>query len=322
MLQRQTRETSMNTILTSDRLLIVRNGDAEKRLKLLQEALAADRIVPYLGPDLLRLQSTEPPVPDTPEAVSAALNKRTLAPSRIRSNMWSVAEFIEQRRHRRTLQTWMAEIFGAPVAPTALHDWLATLPISLIVDGWYDGTMRAAFAKTGRTDVVEMQGVTRANGGGDIWTKTYDLSGRDVERVSAPKTVLYAPHGSVMPASNFLVSDSDYVEVLTEIDIQTPIPEMVKERRTDRGFLFIGCRFNDQMLRIYARQIIKRSHGPHFAVLDAEGLTKNEQRFLAASAITVVDLPTGEATALLVPFGIKTDGEEGHTASGSNFRSG
>ncbi|EJT01267.1 hypothetical protein RCCGE510_31101 (plasmid) [Rhizobium sp. CCGE 510] len=100
------------------------------------------------------------------------------------------------------------------MAPTALHDWLATLPISLIVDGWYDGTMRAAFAKTGRTDVVEMQGVTRANGGGDIWTKTYDLSGRDVERVSAPKTVLYAPHGSVMPASNFLVSDSDYVEVL------------------------------------------------------------------------------------------------------------
>ncbi|MBB2790811.1 UNVERIFIED_ORG: hypothetical protein GGD43_006056 [Rhizobium esperanzae] len=109
----------MNKILTSDRLLIIRNGDAEKRLRLLQEALAADRIVPYLGPDLLRLQSTEPPVPDTPEAVSAALNERTPAPSRIRSNMWSVAQFIEQRRHRRTLQAWMAEIFGAPVAPTA-----------------------------------------------------------------------------------------------------------------------------------------------------------------------------------------------------------
>ncbi|AJC82430.1 SIR2 family protein (plasmid) [Rhizobium etli bv. phaseoli str. IE4803] len=312
----------MNTILTSDRLLIIRDGDAEKRLRLLQEALAADRIVPYLGPDLLRLQSTEPPVPDTPEAVCAALNERTPAPSRIRSNMWSVAQFIEQRRHRRTLQAWMAEIFGAPVAPTALHDWLATLPLSLIVDGWYDGTMRAAFAKTGRTDVVEIQGVTRANGGADIWTKTYELSGRGVECVSAPKTVLYAPYGSVMPASNFLVSDSDYVEVLTEIDIQTPIPGMVKERRIGRGFLFLGCRFNDQMLRIYARQIIKRSHGPHFAVLDAEGLTKNERRFLAASGITVVDLPIGEAAALLVPFGSKADGDHGRTASASNLCSG
>lgn len=162
----------MNTILTSDRLLVVRNGDAEKWLDLLKEALAADGIVPYLGPDLLRLQSARPPVPHTPEAVATALNTRTPAPSRIRSNMWSVAQFIEQRRHRRTLQTWMAEIFGAPVAPTALHAWLATLPLSLIVDGWYDGTMRAAFAKTGRTDVVEIQGVTRANGVGDIWTKT------------------------------------------------------------------------------------------------------------------------------------------------------
>ncbi len=101
----------MNTILTSDRLLVVRNGDAEKWLELLKEALIADGVIPYLGPGLLRLQSTEPPVPHTPEAVSAALNTRTPAPSRIRSNMWSVAQFIEQRRHRRTLQTWMAEIF-------------------------------------------------------------------------------------------------------------------------------------------------------------------------------------------------------------------
>ncbi|ARO32561.1 SIR2 family protein (plasmid) [Rhizobium etli] len=305
----------MNTVLTSDRLLVVRNGDAVKWLELLKEALTADGVIPYLGPDLLRLQSTEPPVPHTPQAVSAALNTRTPAPSRIRSNMWSVAQFIEQRRHRKTLQTWMAEIFGAPVAPTALHDWLATLPLSLIVDGWYDGTMRAAFAKTGRTDVVEIQGVARANSVGDIWTKNYDLSGRNVEPAPVARTVLYTPHGSVRPAANFLVSDSDYVEVLTEIDIQTPIPELVKKRRRDRGFLFIGCRFDDQMLRIFARQIIKRSSGPHFAVLDAESLTKNERRFLAASSITVVDLPMREAAALLAPYGSEAESGQNHTAA-------
>ncbi|APO70260.1 SIR2 family protein (plasmid) [Rhizobium gallicum] len=309
----------MNTILTSDPLLVVRDSDAEKRLDLLKKALAANEVVPYLGPGLLRLGSAETPVPPTPEAVAAALNAHARAPSKIRTNMWSVAQFIEQRRHRRTLQSWMAEIFGAPVAPSVLHAWLATLPLSLIVDSWYDGSMRAALSETGRTDVVEVQGVTRANEFGDIWTKTYDLSGREVELAPAAKTVLYTPHGSLRPAANFLVSDSDYVEVLTEIDIQTPIPEVVKERRTDRGFFFIGCRFDDQMLRIYARQIMKRSHGPHFAVLDAEMLTRNERRFLAASAITVVDLPTREATALLVPSGIGADGSQGHRAASSNF---
>ncbi|WP_026187656.1 SIR2 family protein [Ensifer sp. BR816] len=290
----------MNTILSSDRVLIVRNSDAERRLELLKDALAADGIVPYLGPGLLRLSCAEPTVPHTPEAVAAALNMRATAPRKIRTNMWSVAQFIEQRRHRRTLQTWMAEIFAAPVVPTVLHAWLATLPLSLIIDSWYDATMRSALAKTGRTDVVEIQGVTRANQFGDIWTKTYDLSGKEIEHGSEEKTVLYTPHGSVRPAANFLVSDSDYVEVLTEIDIQTPIPEVVKDRRTNRGLFFVGCRFDDQMLRTFARQIMKRSNGPRSAVIDAATLTKNEHRFLTESAITLIDMPTGEAAARLV----------------------
>ena len=32
----------------------------------------------------------------------------------------------------------------------------------------------------------------------------------------------------------------------------------VQARRTGRPFLFLGCRFDDQMLRIFARQIAKR----------------------------------------------------------------
>jgi hypothetical protein len=74
-------------------------------------------------------------------------------------------------------------------------------------------------------------------------------------------TLLYQPLGSVAPAANFLVSDSDFVEVLTEIDIQTPIPQAVQQLRTNRGFLFLGCRFSTQLERIFAHQIIKRSSG-------------------------------------------------------------
>ncbi len=110
------------------------------------------------------------------------------------------------------------------------------------------------------------------------------------------------------PAANFLVTDSDYVEVLTKTAIQTPIPGVVKEWRPNRGLFFVGCRFDDQVLRTYAQQIMKRSKGPHFAVMDAATLTKNERRFLAASAITVSDMPTGEAAARLVGSGYSVDG--------------
>ncbi|KYK43843.1 hypothetical protein A1D31_37865 [Bradyrhizobium liaoningense] len=67
---------------------------------------------------------------------------------------------------------------------------------------------------------------------------------------------------------------------MTEIDIQTPIPDTIKERRTGQTFLFIGCRFNDELLCSYARQIIKRSAGTHYVIVDPDALSRNELRFL------------------------------------------
>ncbi len=279
---------------------VLTGAAAEAKLADVRFGLEADRLIPYLGPELLAL-SGEPPVPIRPETVAAALHAKAPAPSKIRTNMWSVAQFIEQRRHRNTLVAYMSQIFAAQPAPTKLARRLAELPLSLIVDTWYDGATRAALKASGRTDWVEIQGVTRSGENRDIWTKVYDPSGTEVlpERAEGVKTILYEPHGSIAPAKNFLVADSDYVEVLTEIDIQSPIPEVVKGLRTTRGFLWIGCRFHDQMLRTYARQIAKRSAGPLIAVVDVADATKNEMKFFAEQGVEVVDLPLSRAVDLL-----------------------
>lgn len=265
-------------------------GDRDRTLDAIAEGVRAGRLAPYLGPGVLDAA----PVPATPEQIAFELHKRVPAPGRIRTNMWSVAQFIEQRRHRKTLVAMMSEIFKAPVAPTDLHRKLAALPLPLIVDSWYDGAMRAALE--GRADWAEIQGITRALEKSDIWVKVYDASGAQVpgEIAHAARTVLYKPHGGVTPATNFLVADSDYVEVLTEIDIQTPIPDCVKLIRETRGFVFLGCRFHDQMLRTYARQIIKRSKGPQYVLVDDETLTKNETKFFDEIGATVVAAGAGE----------------------------
>ncbi len=266
----------------------------------MRRALEADELIPYLGPGLLALSGATPP--STPEAVAAALHARAPAPGRIRTNMWSVAQFIESRRHRKTLQAFMADIFAVPIAPSPLQRYLASLPLSLVVNSWYDDAFARALRETGRRDFVEIQGVTRAGVRDDIWTKTYDAEGApcDAGAADAARTALYSPHGGVRPARNFLVADSDYVEVLTEIDIQTPIPAAVKARRAERGFLFIGCPFHDQMLRTYARQIMKRSKGPHFAVVEADALTRNEAKFFADQGIEIIDAPLAAAAQALV----------------------
>lgn len=291
----------MTTLDTPTTAKVLTGTSAEEKLADVRFGLLADRVVPYLGPELATIVGASP-VPVTPEAVAAALHAKAPAPSKIRTNMWSVGQFIEQRRHRNTLIAYMSDIFAPVVEPSKLTLWLATLPLSLVVDTWYDGAARKAFVASGRADWIEIQGVTRSGENRDIWTKVYDPSGKEVlpEAAESAKTVLYKPHGAVTPARNFLVADSDYVEVLTEIDIQSPIPEVVKGLRTTRGFLFIGCRFHDQMLRTYARQISKRSAGTHVAVVEVAKLTKNELKFLAEIGCEVVDLPLDRAVDLLV----------------------
>jgi hypothetical protein len=291
----------MTVLATPIDTTVLAGSEAEARLAAVRADLLADRLVPYLGPRLAGLAG-DAPVPLEPEAVAAALHARAPVPGKIRTNMWSAAQFIEQRRHRKTLTAYMAAIFAPPVAPSPLHAFLAETPVSLIVDTWYDGAMRTALAAAGRTDFVEIQGVTRAGETRDIWTKSYDAAGVEVlpEAADAVRTVLYRPHGAISPAKNFLVADSDYVEVLTEIDIQTPIPQVVKQRREARNFLFVGCRFHDQMLRTWARQVAKRSGGRHLVVTDLAAATKNEAKFFVELGIEVIDLPLARAVEILV----------------------
>ena len=64
----------------------------------------------------------------------------------------------------------------------------------------------------------------------------------------------------------------------------------MRNRMSGNRFLFIGCRFNDQLPRAFARQIMKRSSDRHWAVLPDEP-TRMEARFLAEQGIERIPLP-------------------------------
>jgi hypothetical protein len=273
-------------------------ADVEAVLANVAARLRAGTIIPYLGPGIAELSN--PAVPMTPEALAAFFGTKVALPRRAKGNAWASAQHIESTKHRSTVTALMAEAFAEPVEPTQLHHYLASLRLPMIVDSWYDGAMCSALGQ--RTDWGEIQGITRAGIGEDRWFRFYDAAGAEADRTVAETwtTVLYKPHGSITPAKNFLISDADYVEVLTEIDIQTPIPEAVKNRRSERSFLFIGCRFHDQLLRTYGRQITKRSAVPHYAIVDSEALTRNELRFLATQGIAPIVMPLKEAVESLL----------------------
>ncbi|WP_199542123.1 SIR2 family NAD-dependent protein deacylase [Paraburkholderia kururiensis] len=246
-------------------------------------------VVPYLGPGMLAL-CDDVRVPATAEALAQIMTARVSVPHKIRNRLTQAAQFIENFKHRKSVVSLMNEAFGVTPVPSALHRALAASGAGLYVDSWYDDTFATALADARPAGQwAQVQGLSQAEHFGR-WFGAYDAVGAPLEDVPAAGALLYKPIGSHAPAGNYLVSDSDYVEVLTEIDIQTPIPPAVQTWRSGRSFLFLGCRFDDQLARSFARQIMKRSSGTHWAVLPDEP-TRMEARFLAEQQITRIAMP-------------------------------
>ena len=268
-------------------------------IEAIKTELARGLVIPYLGPGVLALAGEGCPLPRSPEQLVDRLTAKASVPHRIRKNLTAAAQFIENFKHRKTVKAAMTEAFAAPVPPTSLHRFLAAQArLPLIVHAWYDDLPQKALSEAKGWGMV--QGVSQAEHFGQ-WTHYF--SGETLARAEEADAedwvpLLYQPMGSAGPAANFLVSDSDFVEVLTEIDIQTPIPEAVQNIRKGRHFLFLGCRFSTQLERIFAQQIVKRSSDRHWAILP-ETPTRNEARFLAQHNIQRLPLPLSAAAGLL-----------------------
>ncbi|WP_304304921.1 SIR2 family protein [Pseudacidovorax intermedius] len=265
----------------------------------LARRLDAGALIPYMGPGLLAL-CPDAKVPATPLALAEIMTAKVSVPHKIRKRLTQAAQFIENFKHRKSVVSLMDEAFATTPQPSALHAALAASGAPLWIDTWYDDTFGRALAMARpEGGWVRIQGLSQSEHFGH-WTGVYADDGEHLAELPAePGRVLYQPIGNRRPASNYLVSDSDYVEVLTEIDIQTPIPALVQQQRAGRGFLFVGCRFDDQLTRSFARQIMKRSSDRHWAVLP-EPPTRMEARFLEEQGIERIAMPLPDFADALV----------------------
>jgi hypothetical protein len=242
-------------------------------------------LVVYLGPDLF----VDPPgFPTSEPELCARLCEKITVPGRLKGKLHESAQYIESYKHRKTLTSLMGELFSKDADEALVHRILSEYPLPLVVDTWFSTISSKSLVRPGE---IQISAVSKAEYR-DKWyridRKTSD-GWEPADHVAPSDHVLYRPFGTMIPNVEVLVSDADFVEVLTEIDIQTPIPEWVKTHRTGKHFLFLGCHFDDQTTRMFARQIMKRSSSRHFVVTDGAVLPK-EGRFYEQEGISILPL--------------------------------
>ena len=141
--------------------------------------------------------------------------------------------------------------------------------VPLVVDSWYDDAMRAALrgpgTRLGRDPGHHARAaITSTSGRRPTIRRAPGLASR--RRTRAHSSLLAAWRrraGAELPGRRLRLCRGADGNRHPDAD-----PRSVKAAPRKRGFVFLGCRFHDQMLRTYARQIIKRSKGPHYAVAE------------------------------------------------------
>ncbi|MEJ2527420.1 MAG: hypothetical protein P8Y49_04955 [Sulfurovaceae bacterium] len=111
----------------------------------------------------------------------------------------------------------------------------------------------------------------------DVDTKQYNIV--EKEKLNADIPILFKPMGSTVPAMDFIVSDADFVDWLTEAMGGYALPPFLKQYKQEKSYLFLGIDFGRDTFRMVANEITLGLKGG-IVVEPKEELSKKEQSFI------------------------------------------
>lgn len=112
--------------------------------------------------------------------------------------------------------------------------------------------------------------------------------------------VLFKPMGTPTPEPNFIASDADYVDYITELMGGFAIPSFLKDYRQGKKYVFLGMRMTRDTERMVLSDIIYGADEPTGWALIPDA-TDKEKRFCEKKGLEIVDadwdslLPSREA---------------------------
>lgn len=271
------------------------------RFESILTGLAEGTVVPYLGPGALAgvidPQSGRAIPADSDSLILAINDGKPMAP-KLMFEFSRAAMHLELKRGRSALTRQLDAVYRDTTwSASALHTWLAGKNLPYIVDSNRDTLLQKAYASTPHILIV---GVARIAGTAYRF-KLYQYDGTryapiEQEAVNTSLPVLFKPLGTPLPESEYIASDADFVDYVTELMGGFAIPSFVKRMRQGRQYLLLGLRLTRDTERMVMSDIVFGAGEPTGWAL-IPNATDKEKRFLAKQGFEWVDADVADFLA-------------------------
>jgi hypothetical protein len=253
--------------------------------------LKSGSIVPYLGPGVLadvRNVATDAPIPADSDSLIIAMNDGKPMAAKLMYEFPRAAMNVELKRGRTTVTKFLNRTYGETAwTRGAVHDWLKEISPHYVIDINRDTQLQDSYAGRPHTLIV---GIARL-GGTDFRYKLYAWDGQiytKTDSIDPENPMLFKPMGTPKPEANYIASDADYVDYITELMGGFSIPPVVKELRKGKRYLLLGLRLNRDTERMVMADIIYAAAQPVGWVLIQQPSDK-ERRFCKKVGLELIE---------------------------------
>lgn len=259
----------------------------------IKQGLQNGSLVPFLGLGVFEGTS----LPYDSDSLILALNNGRAMSQRLMYEYSRAAMSLEQRKGREYLvaltnHIYTKEQYPLPYAYTVLQK----KGIGYFIDTNLDDSAQKIYANV---DHYLITGVSRIMGGYDRFVvyrfdkNTQNYTQTNKESLCSDIPIVFKPLGSTIPEKNFIISDADFVDWLTEAMGGYALPPFLKEYRKGKKYLFLGVDFSKDTFRMVSNEITIGLEGG-YVVSGKKELSKKEQKFFDSHNLEHICMPLDE----------------------------
>ena len=254
--------------------------------------IKSGQVVPYLGPGVLqgaKNKVTGDAIPADSDSLIYAMNDGKPMAPKLMYEFPRAAMNLELKRGRSFVNKFLTKLYGENEWSRApLHDYIANIKPRYVIDINRDTQLQDSYRDTPHTLIVGISRIAY-----DYRFKIYQYDGcsyGEIEQEQADPNlpILFKPMGSPLPDANYIASDADYVDYITELMGGFAIPSFLKEYRKNKQYVFLGMHMRRDTERMVLSDISFSADTPKGWALIPEPTAK-EQRFCEKQNIIVVE---------------------------------